>query len=391
MPQPSRTPDNFSISGPKPAYGRGARCRGGHNLQIRPRDSQFRGQERLPIWAATLYREPGGGGEEAPPEILAPVSALDEVIATANSFIEGRGEIASADRTSLGRDVSTSLQNLGRKTQSAIATVLRPFQSTDLAPLPRLLTDVEGARRLLSASRLLMEELSLPRTAQGASDDCVAAFRDGETSSACKLRIAQLREICEHRGHSWDALAHGLGGLLADQLYVAVSVGALEADPSGVDPDAPTGLSLERRLEVCRDEVASVPEPRESVVWLVYTNADIPNGFLRCGPVRFFTHRLPLDAIRDGCPALNSPEFERPVELSDPFAAHHFSDLPDEPYVLVRVKVSPSRIADIRAHARDLVSGLVDIASQGRSPRSPRGTYPPRLHRKADSLRGQDN
>jgi hypothetical protein len=219
---------------------------------MRPRDSQFEGQERLPIWAATLYRELGGGGGEAPQEILTPISALDEVIATANSFIEGRGAIAAADRTSLGTDLSASLQNLGRKTQSSIAAVLRPFQSTDLARLPRLLTDVEGARRLLSASRLLIEELCLPRAAEGAWEDCLAAFQGGETSATCELRVAQLREICERRGHSWDAPQHRLGGLVADRLDVAVAVGAVEVDMSGGDLDAPTGLSLERRLELPR-------------------------------------------------------------------------------------------------------------------------------------------
>jgi hypothetical protein len=92
-----------------------------------------------------------------------------------------------------------------------------------------------------------------------------------------------------------------------------------------VDPRDPAGLSLERRLELCRDTVGAAPTERESIVWLVYANADIPNGFLRRGPVQFFTHRLPLDAIRDGCPALNTPEFERPEELDDSFSERHFS------------------------------------------------------------------
>jgi hypothetical protein len=292
---------------------------------MRPRDTEFIGQDRLPVWAATLYRELGGGGNEAPAGVLTPLAALDEIVATATSLIEGRGDIPEADRLSLGRDVSASLKNLGRSTQKQIAAVLRPFQSTDLAPLPRLLTDVEGARRLLSAARLLTGELCLSGTAEAAWDDCVAAFEGGEATGICELRIAQLHEFCVRRGHSWDALRHRLGGLLADQLYVAVGVGAVEADGAKVDPRDPAGLSLERRLELCRDTVGAAPTERESIVWLVYANADIPNGFLRRGPVQFFTHRLPLDAIRDGCPALNTPEFERPEELDDSFSERHFS------------------------------------------------------------------
>jgi hypothetical protein len=310
-----------------------------------------------------MYRELGSGGDEAPAHVLTPVAALDEVAATATSLIEGRGEIPEADRFSLGRDVSASLQNLGRTTQTVTAAVLRAFQSTELRVLPRLLTDVEGARRLIPAARLLIDELCLPRTAEAAWDDCVAAFQDGLPTGTCELRIAQLRELCLRRGHSWDALEHRLGGLMADRLHVAMGVGAVEADLSNVDPDAAAGLSLARRLELCRDEVGAAAKERESIVWLVYANADLRKGFLRCGPVQFFTHRLPLESIRDGCPALNTPEFDRPEELGDLFAELHFSGLPDEPHVLVRVKVPPRRIADIRAHARDLVSGLVEVAS----------------------------
>jgi hypothetical protein len=332
---------------------------------VRPRDTIFAGQELLPTWVATLYRELNGAGEQAPPHVLTPLAALDEVVVTATSLIEGRGDIPEADRLSLSRDVSMSLRNLGPAVQIACAAVLRAFQSSELQKLARLLTDVEGARRALSAARLLADELSLPRSAQGAWEDCVAAFEDPDaTAGICELRTAQLREVCLRRGHSWDALAHRLSGLLADWRYAAVAVGAVaDVDLDGADPNGPAGLPLERRLELCGDEVSAEPDRRESAVWLVYANADVPRGFLRVGPVQFFTHRLPLEAIRDGCPALNSPEFERPEELSDPFAKVHFSSLPKEPFVLARVKIRPSAIADIRTHARDLVSSLVEVAS----------------------------
>ena len=82
----------------------------------------------------------------------------------------------------------------------------------------------------------------------------------------------------------------------------------------------------------------------------------------RIGPVQPFNHQLDLEHIRDGCPALNSPEFERPAELDDPFAEIHLDDLPNEPYVLVRVRLPSARIADVATRARDLVTGLVDAA-----------------------------
>ena len=182
----------------------------------------------------------------------------------------------------------------------------------------------------------MRDELCLGPTVQAAWEDCVEAFRGDETTDVCELRIAQLRELCTRRGQSWDALQHQLTGLLADQLIYAVSSGAIEADLSQANPLDTAGLSLERRLELCREVVADVPEDQRSIVWLAYGNADIPDAFLRRGPVQFFSHRLPLTAIRDGCPALNLPEFERPTELGDPLADSHFSGLPTDPYVLVR-------------------------------------------------------
>jgi hypothetical protein len=322
----------------------------------------FQGQERLPLWAATLYRELGGGGEEAPATILTPLAALDEIVATASSFIEGRGDVPTSDRASLGQDVSASLRALGRSTARAVFAVLRSFQTDDLRALPRLLTDVEGARRLMGAARLLEDELRLPEASRGAWDDCVAAFRDGVDTATCELRIAQLRELCARRGHDWAALERRVRGVLADRPFAVLEAGAGEDEVAATDSRDAAGLSLERRLELCARVIAAAPQERETVVWLVYANADLPEGFLRCGPMQVFSHRLPLDAIRDGCPALNTPDFERPTELADPFVEGHLSEPVDEPYVRVRIKLPSGGIADIAAHARDLVSGLVDAA-----------------------------
>jgi hypothetical protein len=295
--------------------------------------------------------------------LLTPLAALDEVVATTTSVIEGRGDISDADRRSLGHDVATSLRSLGPGVQVATAAVLRAFQSTEVGPLARLLTDVEGAQRLRSAARILADELCLARTLEAAWDDCVVAFRDDAPSATCELRLAQLRELSTRRGHSWDALERRLRELLADRLHIAVALGAVEVDLADADPLSEAGLSLDRRIELCREQVGGTPVESESVVWLAYGSADLKKGFARCGPVQFFTHRLPLDAIRDGCPALDTPDFERPQELADHLGQQVFSNLPDEPYVLVRVKVPAQAIADVRAYARDIVSGLVAIAS----------------------------
>ena len=188
------------------------------------------------MWAATLHRELAGGGEQAPPVVLPALAVLDEIDVTTTSLIEGRGDIPEADRTSLGRDVSASLRHLGTATSAAVAPVLRQFQTDDVRPLPRLLTDVDGARRLRSAARLVAEELCLARVSEAAWDDCVAAFRDGADSATCQLRIAQLRELCLRRAHGWEAMASRLGGMLADQPHALLAGGATRSEVAVNDP-----------------------------------------------------------------------------------------------------------------------------------------------------------
>jgi hypothetical protein len=325
-------------------------------------DMMFEGQDRVPAWAASLRRELRAKGGEASPAILTPLAALDEVAATTAALIEGRGEIPEADRSSLGQDVSASLKALGRSTRDAVAAVLSPFQANEVRLLAQLLTDVEGARRLAVSARVVLDELCLPAVSEAAWDDCVAAFRDGDDAATCQLRIAQLRELCVRRGHSWETIDSRVSDLLTDRRLVAAATGATDRNDDDFNPSAPAGLPWERRLELCRGVVGAPVLERASIVWLAYLNADMQKGFMRVGPVQFFTHRLTLEDIRDGCPALNSPEFERPEELADPFANDLFEALP-EPYVLVRVALEPGRIPDIGKHARDLVAGLVDVVN----------------------------
>jgi hypothetical protein len=259
--------------------------------------------------------------------------------------------------------VSASLAALGRSTAASVSAVLRSFQAQDLGPLRRLLKDVEGARRLISAARLVAHELCLPAASRAAWDDCVAAFRDGADSDMCELRIAQLRELCVRRGHGWAALERQVCDVLSDQPLAVLAAGAEEDEVSAQGQLKPAGLPLERRLELSAGLIEAAPQERETVVWLVFANADLRSGFMRCGPMQLFSHRLTLSNIRDGCPALNSPDFERPIEFRDPFAEPHLSRLPDEPFVLARIALPPGRIADVEQRARELASGLVDAAN----------------------------
>lgn len=333
---------------------------------MRPGDAMFRGQEGLPTWAVTLVRELISGAKEAPSRLLTPITALDELTATTTSVIRGRGHIYEPDRRSLAQDVSASLKNLGSSTQRATGAVLRAFQKDDLGKLHQFIADVDGARRLRTAANSLIAELLLPRVSRAAWDDIVEAFKEDTSPGTCVLRIAQLVEITIRRGQSWEAVQRRLMGVLTDQLTDIAEVRGADVDygSSSEDFDAKAGLSLEQRLELCRTVVADAPAEEQSIVWMVYGNAALRTSFIRKGPVQFFDGALGWTNIRDGCPALNRPDFEPPDELQDPVSERFFGESPAEPFVYVRVEVDSRHVADVRRFARDLVWGLVEIADR---------------------------
>jgi hypothetical protein len=282
---------------------------------MRPGDAVFQGQEGLPTWAVTLIRELGRGGKETSPHLLTPLAALDEVMGMARSVAGGRSQIREADRVSLGKDVSASLKSLGPAVQKVSGAVLRAFQSDDLRRLPQLLADVDGARRARSSTKALIAELLLPRTSRAAWDDVVRAFETPTPFETCTVRIAQLREISVRRGQSWDAVERQLVGVLSDRLHYVAETGAVDVEVTNENLHDLAGLSLERRIELCRAVVSDVPVEEHSIVWMVFGHAALRAAFRRTGPVQFFNGDLPLTAIRDGCPALDTPDFERPAEL----------------------------------------------------------------------------
>ena len=331
---------------------------------MRPGDTVFEGQDTLPTWAITLVRELVGGGKEAPPHLLTALAALDEVVATARSVAAGRGQMRESDRLSLQKDLSASLKNLGPAVQKVSGAVLRAFQSDDLSKLPQLLADVDGARRLRSSAKALIAELLLARTSRAAWDDAVQAFQTPTPFEMCTLRIAHLHEISARRGQSWDAVQRQLVGVLGDRLFDVAEAGAVEVEVTNENLNESAGLSLERRIEVCRAVVSDAPVEERSIVWMIYGNAALRMPFLRKGPVQFFNGDLPLTAIRDGCPALNTPEFERPTELEHPIATTLFDRLPEQSFVFVRVDVDSRHVADVGRFARGLVSGLVEVADR---------------------------
>jgi hypothetical protein len=326
-----------------------------------PGDSE---KTELPTWLRALAQELRGDAK-APVHVLTPLAALDELVTTASSLVGGRDYVSKPDRTSMREDIQLALDRLGTSTSNLVKPLLRDFQANDLRRLHDLLSDVEGARRARAGAEAVIREFGLRDAALGAWDDCLAAFENGDHSEDCRLRVAQFRELIERRGHGWEYIGQHLGRLIFDDRFAVAERGDISREEAEAgDPRAPAGIPVERRLELCRDAILDAPAEIEVIVWLVFANAHLADGFLRLGPAQFFTSKLWPEGIRDGCPALDTPDYERPRELSDPRAELFFHGLPDEEHVLVRVALEAGPVAGAEKRARDLVLGLVETATR---------------------------
>ena len=84
----------------------------------------------------------------------------------------------------------------------------------------------------------------------------------------------------------------GYRGVIGDSRYVLLRVG--HGDASQTDPldNAPSGLTVDQRLALCREFVASDPPVGELSVWLAYGNARLETHAVEIGPVAFFASYL---------------------------------------------------------------------------------------------------
>lgn len=101
---------------------------------MRPSDLTFRGEETLPVWAATLVRQLASGGSGAPPDVLSPVPLVEEVISIIDGLTQGHEPAQRADLCSLRDDLMLALEQLG----SATKDLLRPRCGISAPSRPRL-------------------------------------------------------------------------------------------------------------------------------------------------------------------------------------------------------------------------------------------------------------
>jgi hypothetical protein len=240
-------------------------------------------------------------------------------------------------------DLDLALTRAGSSLQSVTSPTLRSIRTGDLAHLEAIIVDSARSAEVAQTIRGVLQQLDAPTAIEAAWDDSVAALDDPATElDRCALAIAQVEELVSRRGQEWWEMRSRIAGHMRNG-----------------------------ELGAAKRVVAEPPPDDVVVAWVAIGNAHLPYGYVRVGQVQFFTGQLRLAEIRDGCPALNTPEFEPAVELSDRVIDLYFSEIEAEHYLLARVE-----LAGPRAHtpprgrrsppvewARRLVEDIVESAS----------------------------
>ena len=229
---------------------------------MRPNDSIFLGMDLLPGWLVALVRQLRTGGAEAPPESLAPVPLLKELILVASAIADGKEAPYPQDRQSLHNDLQRSLAALGPESSTANRVAVGAFRS-DLNNLSNLLEQGAGARRLRASAQVLVKILASEDSRAAAWLDCVGSFENGASVGQCESRLHHLRTVFEAAGFDWPERAK--------RISEVISLTSLLAFPKSFDPET---ISLGDRLADALDVVIEpIAVSADTVVWVAFANS----------------------------------------------------------------------------------------------------------------------
>ncbi|UGS36105.1 hypothetical protein DSM104329_02505 [Capillimicrobium parvum] len=320
----------------------------------------------LPAWLFAL-RDTLRAGALAPAEALGPITVLTELSHVCETLLAGRAGPNDADRKSITAELRAARGTIGPRAAQAIGPTLDTFVRETTAT--RLET-AQGARSVKLALDALGPRVVAPEASAAAWDDVVAAFADPDVDvDICEQRMMVLRELCEARGHGWWALGlpHVLSDVISDTMLGAVWAGVMD-ESLLTDPRDQAGMDEEVRLAACRRMVAEDGERDDVVVWLRFEHAYV-DGWQRVGPVEFFHAGMFPDGLRAGGGLAGMPGYEPPAELHDPrftgrWPEDHRADPGTEHAVLARVRLPDIYVEQARRRARDLVTAVIEVASE---------------------------
>src|SRR5579875_1587262 len=187
----------------------------------------------------------------------------------------------------------------------------------------------------------MLHQLGSVRTVLAAWEDLVAAVVDNSTPNRqIALRVAQLAEMIELHGRSWDS-----------SITYALSEHAAK-----------------NQLAEAEDLLRRPPFLGAEIVWLAFGNAHLRQGYQRLGAIQFFDMRFSLADLRNGSAELDAfDDFEKAPELTDELVHKMFFEVHAEAHVLARVELTgphglPAPLDRPIRRARQLAHSVVEAA-----------------------------
>jgi hypothetical protein len=190
----------------------------------------------------------------------------------------------------------------------------------------------------------------------------VSAFRGEEDAERCELRVLQLREVVERRGHDWSQLSRHVVGIINNWSWELAEAGAEVKDFE--TPLDEAGFNETSRLRFAREAVLAETPSDEVIVWLAFEHASLEQFHQRLGPVQFFAGQLWPEGVRTG----NYRGAEPLIELQDDGQGNEgvdrpdFEGLPDKDFVLARVELGHRQLAGAEEQAVRLAMDVVRTA-----------------------------
>ena len=275
------------------------------------------------------------------PNVLLVGSAIEELAVTLEEVASGRTPLQPGDRGSLAGDIGLASTRVGKHLTQATSPTLKDIRAGEVSKLADTFADRTECARVAALARDLLAQLDSAGAREAAWDDVIATLADdSKPVNACLLAFHQLNELLHSRGHDWGAVTHGL--------YDPMRAGDLDA---------------------VRELVSAPPPDNATVAWVVFTNAHLGKGMVRVGAIQFFSGWLAPKDLRDGCPAVNSPDFEPATELTEAAIEWIFLDQTEAEHVVYarvelageRAKVPPmGRRLPPLEWARQLASDVVE-------------------------------
>jgi hypothetical protein len=338
-------------------------------------------QPRSVIYAITPGMTPGLGalmrqlserGASGPSDVLGPVTALKELETVCNDVASGREAPHKPNRVSLMEDIQMSLSALGPCVKAQAEHLLKDFRSL-VGKLPASMEAPGDVAVFRLTTGSVLAQLGSDEVVGAAWRDTVAMFRQTNSpSSECELRIMQLVDLAEHRGVDYQAWAKRAELILRDDPRLLAVLGEI-SEQEASDGRKLAGVDEQRRIDLCEEALAQLPERSQVVVWLALADAAMPDEYISTGPIQIFSAATWPDAILTGKVSTETGEaVPAPRELADGEFVDRLTQASKNVRetagcALVRVTLEDSTPPVALERAQGVIRGLIDIGKAERS------------------------